>query len=309
MSKGCVFNTQRFSIHDGTGIRTVIFLKGCPLRCLWCANPESQSASRELEYIKVRCKGCGWCVKTCQNSALSFGKDGVIIDRNVCQRCGECASECYSRALKLMGEDMTVEQVFEKIAADEVFYKNSGGGYTLSGGEPLAQIDFCLELVEYCSNAGIDGAIETSGYGDTEKFKKLCAGLDQVFVDIKHMDSETHRELTGVSNELILKNIKEIQETAKQVTIRVPVIPGLNDDEENIIATARFCAELEKVTLLELLPFHRLGEHKYDALNKENVMIGVEPPSKEQMQNLREKADEILKKVGKTCKVNTSSTG
>jgi len=307
MKKAFIFNIQKFSIHDGQGIRTVIFLKGCPLRCLWCANPESQEMQPQISVIRTNCIGCGACMQACQNEAISFGEKGVEIDRSRCRRCGLCARECYTRTLRVMGKEMTVEEVFQKIAEDSVFYKHSGGGYTLSGGEPLLQGEFCLELADRCAKAGFRGAMETSGFGNLACLKKLSRKLDLIFFDIKHMDDQRHRELTGVSNTVILRNLEEIQEDAKEIVIRIPVIPGLNDTIENISATARLCVGLKKVKTLELLPYHKLGEYKYESLGKKYTLAETVQPKREQILKLTQIADAIMQRAGKQCIRNTSA--
>jgi len=304
-----VFNIQKFSIHDGQGIRTVVFLKGCPLRCLWCANPESHEVRPQLSVVPSHCIGCGICQETCPNGAISFGEKGVRIDRGLCRRCGLCAEECYSRALKIMGQEMTVEEVFHKISQDAVFYKNSGGGYTLSGGEPLLQDEFCLELADRCAQAGFRGAIETSGFGRTEHFVKLSRKLELIFFDLKHMDDDQHKTLTGVSNVSIIENLRAIEGLAAEIVIRTPVIPGLNDSADNIEATARLCTELKSVRALELLPYHQLGEHKYESLGQDYKLSETRKPAREQILKLVQTADTIMQKAGKRCLLNTSALG
>jgi pyruvate formate lyase activating enzyme len=208
-----------------------------------------------------------------------------------------------------MGREVTTEDVFAEIAKDDAFYLNSDGGYTLSGGEPLFYADFCIELTGLCADAGYGGVIETSGYGDTDKFVELCRRLDLVFFDIKHTDDAEHKKLTGVSNKLILDNLRAIQSVAKEIIIRTPLIPGMNDDESNIRETAKLCARLDKVSSWEILPYHRLGEHKYESLGKEYSLMGVVPPDKKQVEKYREIGDSILGSKGKICVVNTSAAG
>lgn len=307
MKKAHVFNIQKFSIHDGKGIRTVVFLKGCPLKCLWCANPESHEMYPQLSVIPNNCIGCGACINVCPNQAISFDEKGVNVDRSSCRRCHLCADECYSRALKVMGQEMTVEEVFQKIAQDAVFYKHSGGGYTLSGGEPLLQDEFCLELADRCAQAGLRGAIETSGFGNAERFKKLIRKLELVFFDLKHMDDQRHKKLTGVSNSVILSNLKEIQDDAQEIVIRIPIIPGLNDEDENIAETANLCTGLKKVSGLELLPYHQLGEHKYESLGQDYSLTETRKPGFEQILKLVDTANNILHKSGKVCLLNKSA--
>ena len=305
MKMATVFNTQRFSIHDGPGIRTVIFFKGCPLNCLWCANPESQRFGPELEVMPANCIGCGECQKVCPNGAIFFNETGIHVDRKKCQRCGLCARQCYSKTLKYVGKEMTVEEVFGEIMKDEVFYKNSGGGVTFSGGEPLAQGEFCLEVAKRCGRR-IHTAMETCGYGDPELAVALAKELDLIFFDVKHFDPQMHKKLTGVSNELILENLWSIQDTAREIRVRTPLIAGLNDDRENIRATAELCAELKAVKEWELLPFHNLGEHKYEAIGKPYDASQFKKPDTEHLDEMIELANTILKPVGKLCRVESS---
>lgn len=306
MKQAAIFNIQRFSIHDGPGIRTTVFFKGCPLSCLWCSNPESQKTGCELEVVAGNCIGCGACMKACPNGAISFSEEGVCVDRAKCRGCGRCARECYAKALKYVGETMTTEEVFEEIKKDMVFYKNSGGGVTFSGGEPLLQGEFCLEVVKRCREEGIHTAIETSGYGEPQIAEELAGQLDLIFFDIKHSDPEIHKKLTGVSNERILENLRRMQKDAKTIIVRTPIVPGYNDGEENVRRTAELCGELEKVKEWELLPYHNLGEHKYEAIGKAYGLAGEETPRAEQMERLVGIANSILAPLGKVCKVQAS---
>lgn len=306
MKTATIFNTQRFSIHDGPGIRTVIFFKGCPLRCLWCANPESQSFKPELEVLPENCIGCGECMKVCQRNAISFDEGGINILRDRCCKCGSCAVECYSRTLKYVGEQISVSQAVAEIKKDEVFFKNSGGGVTFSGGEPLSQGEFCIEVLNECRASGIHSALETSGYGDRDIFIDMAKKLDIVFFDIKHSDPEVHRKLTGVTNDIILENLRSIQPYASEIIVRTPVIPGVNDDKVNIARTAAICSEMSSVSKWELLPYHDFGEHKYDALGKVYNNEMFLRPSGKHMSELMELANGIMKPAGKYCTVESS---
>lgn len=306
MNTATILNTQRFSTHDGPGIRTVIFFKGCPLNCLWCANPESQLYRSELEGMPSNCIGCGACQTACPNGAISFAETGIQIDRKRCKRCGICAKECYSKTLNYVGKEMTVEQVASEVKKDEVFYKNSGGGYTFSGGEPLSQGDFCLEVLRQCKPYNIHSAMETCGFGDKEIFIELAKELDLIFFDIKHSNSKIHEKLTGVPNEIILDNLKSIQNMALEIIVRTPIIPGLNDNRENIINTAKICLEMDAVKKWELLPFHNLGEHKYEAIGKKYDKNMFKKPSDKHMSELAELANSIMESKGKSCLVESS---
>lgn len=303
MKKAAIFNIQRFSIHDGPGIRTVIFFKGCPLRCLWCANPESQLPGPELEVLPGNCIGCGECMKACPNQAISVQREGIQINRNRCRRCGLCAEQCYSNTLKYIGEEMTVEEVVAEIKKDAVFYQNSGGGFTFSGGEPLSCADFCLDVLRACRPMGYHSAIETSGYGSREAFVEMAKELSLIFLDIKHSDPEVHKKLTGVSNECILENLRSIEPYASEIIVRTPLVPGLNDSRENILATARICAGNAAVKEWEILPFHNLGEHKYEALGKEYDKAMFSKPGREHMEALADLANRVLKPAGKQCRL------
>lgn len=307
MKKATVFNIQKFSIHDGHGIRTVVFLKGCPLRCLWCANPESQAVEPEITVLRANCIGCGACAAVCPTGAIHFDEGGVGIARSLCICCGACTEECYSRTLKMTGQEMTVDEVFEKIADDAAFYKNSGGGYTLSGGEPLMQAEFCLELVKKCSDAGFCGAMETCGCGSADDLLQLSRQLELIFFDIKHIDPERHKALTGISNERILENFRAIQDTANEIVIRTPVIPGINDSLECIEAIAQLGAAARQVSAMELLPYHQLGVHKYDLLDRTYALRDLSRPEHKSMEILADAANVIMQRAGKRCILNTSS--
>ena len=307
MNRANIFNIQRFSIHDGPGIRTVVFFKGCPLRCAWCANPESYQRRPEIIVNKQNCIGCGACLSACAKEAVSLTDNVVGIDRGRCDACGSCTKECYTRALKNMGNSMTAEEVFQEIQKDGLFYKNSGGGFTLSGGEPLLYGEFCVELINLCNKHDLHGAIETSGYGNPDVLLEFARKLDLIFFDLKHMDDEMHKKYTGVSNVSILNNLNLIQGCAKEIIIRTPLVPGCNDSVENINQTADFISTLRNITTWELLPYHRLGEHKFEQLGQRYTLDGTAPPDKKNLTEFVGLAEKKLKKHGIACKINTSS--
>lgn len=290
--KGLIFNIQGFSIQDGPGIRTVVFLKGCPLKCDWCCNPESQTVSRDILHIRTKCVKCYQCIDVCPYRAIEVSKKGEFININhqLCADCKDhpCVKRCYQSALENVGTYMTVQEVMEKIIADEMFYQNSGGGVTLSGGEALMQSEFCTELFKECQDKYVHTAIETCGYAPWERLKGVLDYTDLVLYDIKHMDPNIHKELTGVSNEVILKNLEGILALTRVSTIiRVPVIPGANDSDENIEATARF---IKKAGAKEvnIMAYHRLGTGKYAGLGREYPLgMDVIVPTNERMKEIQ----------------------
>ena len=290
-AKGTVFNIARFAIHDGPGIRTVVFLKGCPLRCAWCSTPESHLLSPEMGYHADRCIRCGRCVEVCPPKAITLTEDhGVITDKKLCDGCGRCVEVCPVGARTMLGIEMTVEEVLTEVEKDALFYWNSGGGMTLSGGEPTMQPEFSGEILKTCQERGIHTAMETCGHVQWEVLDGLARHLDLVYVDVKHMSSVAHKTVTGKGNELIRENIEKIAaiHPDTELVIRVPVIPGCNDSAENIIKTARFVGQLKGVERIELLPYHRLGVSKYSVLLREYDLRHVEAPQEDHLRNLEE---------------------
>jgi pyruvate formate lyase activating enzyme len=290
---GTVFNIQRYSIHDGGGIRTLVFLKGCPLRCLWCCNPESQHGAPELGYIELRCVGakdCGApCVVSCPADAVRLNESGkAVVDRNKCDICGKCAEACKKGALKIVGREMTVADVMAEVEKDRAFYRRSGGGVTLGGGEPLAQYRFTAELLKAAHEAYLHTALETCGHAPWPHLAVVLEHVDLLQFDIKYMDSVKHKELTGQSNDLILENLKKLQSVKdpRDVIVRIPVIPGCNDSDENIRATAEFAAGLG-FNRIELIPYHRQGTSKYAQYGMVNPLTGCEPLSEADMARLK----------------------
>lgn len=286
---GNIFNIQRFSIHDGSGIRTLVFLKGCPLRCIWCANPESQSFSKEVMFFKAKCIGCGKCRTVCRNSCID--EETFEINKTKCVLCGECADACYADAKKPIGEYRSVSELMKEIEKDRVFFRNSKGGVTVGGGEPLAQPEFTEELLKRCKASNLHTAIETCGFAKWEKVKNIFGYLDQVFFDLKHMNSEKHKRLTNVGNEIILDNARRVARLGKDVIFRLPLIPGCNDDIINIEQTGDFVAELSKNNpniRIEVLEYHSLGENKYYGLSRSYELAGLksDKKSKEQCEDM-----------------------
>ncbi len=261
---GIVFNIQHYSIHDGPGIRTVVFLKGCPLRCHWCCNPESISRTPELAYRQNLCKTCGECVKVCPDQALSFNQDGtaLVIDRQRCTHCGTCAKTCIHGALTIYGKRMTVAGVMDDVARDTPFYRRSGGGVTFSGGEPTTHPAFLFAILSRCREAGIHTAIETSGYVNARLFRHLLEKTDLVLFDLKMMDPRRHSEVTGRQNRRILNNARLVASSDTEVHFRMPLVPSINNDRENLEALAAFLTKIGRPSI-ELMPYHQFGRGKY----------------------------------------------
>ncbi len=267
--KGCIFDIQRFSIQDGPGIRTTVFFKGCPLSCLWCSNPESQLNSPQLLFFQHLCTRCYKCVSVCPNQANRVLEDGSVeLDRSLCSTCGKCVDACFAKARHISGTLMTVDEVLEIVEKDTIFYRNSGGGMTASGGEATSQPDFLTALFTEAHNHGFHTTLDTCGYTQWPVLERVLEHTDLVLFDIKHLDSIFHKKLTGVSNDLILENAKKIGRKKVQLILRVPLIPGYNDSEENIEGIGKLAVELKSVEV-NLLPYHRLGISKTQALGRE----------------------------------------
>ncbi|MFW9822445.1 MAG: glycyl-radical enzyme activating protein [Candidatus Thorarchaeota archaeon] len=289
MRKGFIYDLQRFAIHDGPGIRTLVYMKGCPLKCLWCSSPHTQNPKPEIMRNEVNCKMCGKCIEVCPDHLITTTDENEIkFDRDRCTICGQCVETCPNQALKLIGYHVTFEELFKEVNKDSPFYRRSNGGVTVGGGEPTMQIDFVTAFLKRCKQTFINTAIETCGYVKWGKMEDLLRYVDLVYMDIKHMDPEIHKDLTGVSNKIILENAKKISKI-KSMIIRIPVIPGYNDSDENLKATAKFAIDLgENIKRLELLPYHKFGTQIYVRIGMEYKLPDVEPPSEELMLHLKE---------------------
>lgn len=287
---GAVFNIQRFSIHDGPGIRTTVFLKGCALGCFWCHNPEGRRTTLELQFFADRCTACRACVTACPTAAHEFVDDVHVFHRERCDATGACVVTCYAGALQMNGEMMTVDRVMEEVLRDAPFYERSGGGVTLSGGEPALSTDFALAILEQSKHRGLHTAIETCGECPWEFLERLMPVTDLVMMDLKLLDPAGHRDATGKSNERILENARRIARTGKPVIFRTPLVPTVNDSPEAIGTIAAFVRTLideregRPGITYELLAFHKLARDKYRSLGMEYRAEPIQPPSRERMQ-------------------------
>jgi len=282
VNTGVIFNIQRYSIHDGPGIRTTVFLKGCPLNCWWCQNPESQLSGQEMIFWEDRCISCGACSTICPSGAIQM-KDGIpVTEKEKCILCGKCIEKCPTLAREMIGEKLTTEEVIKEIEKDLIFYEESSGGVTFSGGEPLGQSEFLESLLVCCQKKKIHTAVDTSGYISWKILSKISSKVDLFLYDLKIMDSGRHKKYTGISNEIIIENLKKLSSVHRNIFIRFPVIPGINDDSQNIKEMGEFLSSL-KIAQVNLLPYHYIGIDKYRRLGRIYKLVTTQPPSEEKL--------------------------
>lgn len=287
---------MRYSIHDGPGIRTVVFLKGCPLTCWWCHNPEGQDAAREIVFFQSKCQRCGRCLAVCPHQAICPETFRTLRDR--CVVCGACVDACRAGARGSAGRTITVSELLAEIKRDTIFYDESGGGVTFSGGEPLVQAVFLKEALAGCKALRIHTAVDTCGYAPRETLLSVCDYVDLFLFDLKVMDDGRHQRYTGVSNALILENLRLLDDLGRDIAIRVPLIPGLNDDEENLRKTAEFVSSLKRVPCVHLLPYHEIGVDKHARLGKA-YLVDAKPPEESHIEASRG----VLADYGLVCHI------
>ena len=289
MQSGLVSNIQKYCIQDGPGIRTTVFLKGCPLNCWWCHNPESRSPEPEVVVVESRCVRCGQCIKVCPEADSTTIDAGLPKTIDNCTLCGACVEACPSGARQMIGQMMTVDDVLREVARDCLFYDDSGGGVTFSGGEPLMQPEFLKALLEACKAKGIHTAVDTCGYAPSKCLAAIAPLTDIFLYDVKLINDTKHIEFTGVSNKLILDNLTSLGHIHDNIWIRIPVIPGLNDSAEELEDVARFVASVQGVRQVNLLPYHKTGIHTFKRLGQEYHLSHIVPPSDEYLESLVER--------------------
>jgi pyruvate formate lyase activating enzyme len=295
---GVVFNVMRYCLHDGPGIRTTVFFKGCPLECWWCHNPEGQRLRPEPVWFEERCRHCGTCILNCPEQAISNGHGGPATDAALCLRCGTCVEACAAAAREICGRRVTVDELITELERDVIFFDDSGGGVTLSGGEPMAQPIFARALLRACREHGIHTAIETCGYAPADVFMEIAHAADLVLFDLKILDRDKHRHYTGVWNDRILGNLEALAATGWPMVARIPVIPGINDSDDDAQGFASYLSQVG-VGSVELLPYHRIGSQKYRRLGLPARLDGAGEPCQEHM----ERFADPLRRMGIRVKI------
>jgi len=287
MAKGIIFDIKRYAIHDGPGIRTTIFLKGCSLRCQWCQNPEGQETNPEIILRSSRCATeCNECVSVCPQDAISKDRNSIEIDRAKCDLCRKCEEVCAYEALEVVGREVTAKELMDEIEKDKIFFDESGGGITFSGGEPLMQLDFLEALLKEIKKENIHVTLDTSGYVSFEDLDRISDKVDLFLYDLKIMDNEKHEKYTGVSNKLILENLRKLAERGKSVAVRIPLVSGINDDNQSIHILVDFLQSLKNINQISLLSYHRGGREKYKRLRKEKLPKTFRSPSDKRIEEI-----------------------
>jgi len=302
LTSGLIFDIHKYAIHDGPGIRTTVFLKGCPLKCWWCHNPESQSSCIQIIYRQERCIRCGSCLETCPQGALQEKQNVITLDERLCDICGDCVKICYADARQLVGKEMSTSQVMAEIISDIPFFDQSGGGVTFSGGEPLFQSDFLLSLLQACKEQDIHTVLDTCGFSSWETLELIRPWVDLFYYDLKMIDAKEHYIFTGVSNQNILVNLQRLSQHGHHIILRLPILPGINDDEKSIFKVGAFAASLPHLDRVDILPYHRIGLDKYDRLNIPYKLPDLPQPSDDKINAVAQ----ILSEFGLTVNNNHS---
>ena len=298
-TKRMVVDIIRMTIHNGPGIRTLFIFKGCPLRCVWCSTPESQKESVEVAFYPDRCIFCCDCISVCLRESISDNDTSVVINRDVCDNCGRCTSVCYAEALKIFGQEYTVEELVSEILRDEVVFKHSGGGVTLSGGEPFFRPEFLLTLLKELKQNDITCGIDTCGFTAHNHIEAVLPYVDFFLWDIEHMNKDKHIEYTGVPNDLILDNLRFVSDNGIPVYLRLPVIPGYNDSEDNLLDLCNFAKTLSSLVEIDLLPLHHLGKARYAALDRVYPIDGISLVTEEKLEEMKH----LVESAGLKCNI------
>lgn len=292
--KAAIFNISRCCVDDGPGIRTTVFIKGCPLHCVWCHNPESQCRMAELTYNPQKCTLCGRCATVCPVGAHLLEDGTHTFLREKCTACGKCAEACYAEALSMVGKDMTADEVLAEAVRDRVFYQNSGGGVTLSGGEPLSHPEFTEELLTKLRAEGIHTAMETCGFASKAIFERIAPLCDLLLFDLKETDPKRNLDFTGVPLEPILANLRRADELGIKIHLRLPIIPGLNDRDDHFEKAGKIAKTLKNLVRAQIMPYHKLGAYKYATLGREYSLSDVEEPDEETKRSWQDKLDSFI---------------